>query len=157
MHIAHWNVANVVHLSFTHKNIWIQRFSFTWPFRCDMANYGNNQNFWDGQNQNANQDFNFEMPDQFGQELWVISSIFRLFIWNVIWISEIFNRLKTLHLLNQHKLPTPMLNPHNLVVPFLTHLNPLRAVFMGKEQTLINKNPTQAMNLMMSLHCLRVN
>lgn len=35
-----------------------------------MANYGNNQNFWDGQAPNQNQDFNFEMPDQFGQELW---------------------------------------------------------------------------------------
>lgn len=36
-----------------------------------MANFGNNQNFWDGQgqNQNQNQDFNFEMPDQFGNEL----------------------------------------------------------------------------------------
>lgn len=35
-----------------------------------MANYGDGQNFWDGQGQSQNQDFNFEMPDQFGQELW---------------------------------------------------------------------------------------
>ena len=36
-----------------------------------MANFGNNQNFWDGQGQQQapNQDFNFEFPDQFGQEL----------------------------------------------------------------------------------------
>jgi len=34
-----------------------------------MANYGNNQNYWDGQGQGQSQDFNFEMPDQFGQEL----------------------------------------------------------------------------------------
>lgn len=39
-----------------------------------MANYGNNQNFWDGQGQGQvpiqSQDFNFEMPEQFGGELW---------------------------------------------------------------------------------------
>ncbi|CRK86391.1 CLUMA_CG000178, isoform A [Clunio marinus] len=29
-----------------------------------MANYGNNQNFWDGTGQNQSQDFNFEIPDQ---------------------------------------------------------------------------------------------
>lgn len=35
-----------------------------------MTNYGNNQNYWDGsQGPTQNQDFNFEMPDQFGQEL----------------------------------------------------------------------------------------
>jgi hypothetical protein len=36
-----------------------------------MANYGNEQNYWDAANQGQNQqqDFNFEMPDQFGQEL----------------------------------------------------------------------------------------
>jgi len=33
-----------------------------------MSNF-NNQNFWDGQSQNQNQDFNFEMPEQFGEEL----------------------------------------------------------------------------------------
>lgn len=35
-----------------------------------MANY--EQNYWDSANagQNPQQDFNFEMPDQFGQQLW---------------------------------------------------------------------------------------
>lgn len=33
-----------------------------------MANYGNDQNYWDN-GQNQQQEFNFEMPDQFGQEL----------------------------------------------------------------------------------------
>lgn len=39
-----------------------------------MANYGNGneqQNFWNAPPpvQNQSQDFNFDMPDQFGQEL----------------------------------------------------------------------------------------
>lgn len=36
-----------------------------------MANYGNDQNYWDGaqaQGQNQNQDYNFEIPE-FGQDL----------------------------------------------------------------------------------------
>lgn len=39
-----------------------------------MANYNDQQNFWNvppaqGPPPQSNQDFNFEMPDQFGQEL----------------------------------------------------------------------------------------
>ena len=37
-----------------------------------MANFGNEQNYWDSaanSGQTPQQDFNFEMPDPFGQQL----------------------------------------------------------------------------------------
>lgn len=54
------------------------KLNLKFSFRCCRAEFfmrngqlGNEQNYWDGQGQGGgqSQDFNFEIPDQFGQDL----------------------------------------------------------------------------------------
>lgn len=70
------DVDNVVCLCRTTKWFEKVRFWLELDFNVEMANYGNEQNYWDtasqNQNQQQQQDFEFEMPDQFGQQLWEI-------------------------------------------------------------------------------------
>lgn len=53
-------------------NLKISFYCFRGKRISTMANYGNNQNFWDvpaAQPQNPSEEFNFDMPEQFGTEL----------------------------------------------------------------------------------------